>query len=128
MRSGGAAGGADLADDLAGLDGVADFGIDAGEVTVACRHAVAVIDLDHLAIAALPAGECHCAVRGRTHRVPRIAAHVEAGVHRGRFQEWIDPHAEARRGIDLTGDRPAYRYVGERAIELIDVGAGKPDA
>src|SRR6266436_5411199 len=53
MRSGGAAGRADLADDLAGLDRVADLGVDAGEVAVARRHAVAVVDLDHLAVAVL---------------------------------------------------------------------------
>src|SRR4051812_18484190 len=41
MRSSGAAGRADLADDLASLDGVADLGVDAGEVAVARRHAVA---------------------------------------------------------------------------------------
>src|SRR5262245_13449011 len=94
MRSGGAAGRADLADDLAGLDRMADLGVDAGEVAVARRDAVAVVDLDHLAVAALPAGECHRAVRGCAHRVAGLAAHVEAGVHRRRFQEWINPHAE----------------------------------
>src|SRR5262245_456708 len=51
MRSGGAAGGADFADDLAGLDRVTDLGVDAREVAIARRHAVAVVDLDHLAIA-----------------------------------------------------------------------------
>src|SRR5262249_11228680 len=86
MWSGGAAGGAALADDLTDLDRVAALGVDAGEVAVARRHAVAVVDLDHLAVAALPAGKCHCAVRGRAHRVAGIAAHVEAGMHRGRFQ------------------------------------------
>src|SRR5204862_476583 len=82
-----------------------DIGFGAGEVAVARCHAVAVVDLDHLAVAALPAGECHRAVCGRAHRVARLAAHVETGVHRRRFQEWINPHAEARRGIDLAGDR-----------------------
>src|SRR5262245_18836527 len=82
MRSGGAAGRADLADDLAGLDRVADLGVDAGEVAIACRQAVAVVDLDHLAIAALPAGECHRSVRSCAHRVTGVAAHVDAGVHR----------------------------------------------
>src|SRR5882757_9866062 len=50
MRTGGAAGGADRADHLADLDEVADLDVDLGQMAVAGRQSVAVIDLDHAAI------------------------------------------------------------------------------
>src|SRR5947207_917065 len=56
MRTGGAAGRADLADHLADLHDIADLDVDCGEMAVAGGEPVAVIDLDHAAIAALPAG------------------------------------------------------------------------
>src|SRR4051794_13038474 len=56
MRSGRAAGRADPADGLADLDLLADLHFDLRHVTVAGREAIAVIDLDHLAVAAVPAG------------------------------------------------------------------------
>src|SRR5262249_38727318 len=51
--SGGAAGRADTADDLPDANRLADLDIDRREVGIARREAVAVIDLDHLAVSAI---------------------------------------------------------------------------
>src|SRR6516225_306058 len=56
MRAGGAAGRADLADHLSDPDGVADLDVDLREMAVAGRKPVAMVDLDHAAVAAAPAG------------------------------------------------------------------------
>src|SRR5204863_5083698 len=55
MRARRATGRADRADHLADLDDLADLDVDLGEMAVAGRQSVAVVDLDHAAIAALPA-------------------------------------------------------------------------
>src|SRR5262249_60627755 len=59
VRSGRAPGRADVADDLSGLDGLADANGDRRQVTVAGRQSVAVIDVDHAAVAAAPAPAPH---------------------------------------------------------------------
>src|SRR5690606_14654154 len=56
MRPGGAAGGADVANGLADADALADLDANGGEVAVAGGEAVAMVDLDHAAVAAVPAG------------------------------------------------------------------------
>src|SRR5262249_16821067 len=55
MRTCRAPGGAACADHLADPDDIADLDVDLGEMAVARGESVAVIDLDHAAIAALPA-------------------------------------------------------------------------
>ena len=57
MRAGRAAGRADLADGLADPHRLADLDVDLRQVAVAGGEAVAVVDLDHLAVAAFPAGD-----------------------------------------------------------------------
>ncbi len=69
------------ADHLADLDVFADLDADLGEMAVAGRQPVAVIDLDHAAIAAGPARRHHLAVGGDAHRIALSGAEVEAGVH-----------------------------------------------
>src|SRR5215218_10733396 len=56
VRAGRAPGGADLADHLADTDGLSLRDIDRRQMAVARRKPIAVIDLDHLAVAAAPAG------------------------------------------------------------------------
>src|SRR5262245_5601826 len=128
MRAGWAAGRADLADDLAGLLGIADLAVHAGKVAVAGREAVAVVDVDHLAVAALPAGDGHGTVGGGAHRIAGLPGHVEPGVHRGRAQERIDAHAEARGGVDVARHRLADRHIAERTRQPVELGTGKADA
>src|ERR1700712_429113 len=55
MRAGGAAGRTDRADHLSDLDDIADLDVDFRQMAVAGREPVAVVDLDHPAVAAGPA-------------------------------------------------------------------------
>ena len=71
VRSGRAPGRTDLADDLPGPDRLADAHVDRREVTVAGGQAVAVVDVDHPAVAAAPARGRHLAVGGGAHRYRR---------------------------------------------------------
>src|SRR5262245_29559263 len=80
MRAGRTSGRADAADDLADLDRLADLDVDCRQVAIAGREPVAVVDLDHLAVAAVPAGGGDRAVRRGAHRIAGVAAHVETGV------------------------------------------------
>src|SRR6185312_4779803 len=93
MGPGGAAGRADLADDLADVDDLADLDVDLREVAVPRREAVAVVDFDHIAVAAVAAGAGDAAARGGMHRLAGFTAHVEAGVHRRAMQERVHAHA-----------------------------------
>ncbi len=92
-------------------------------MAVARRKAVAVIDLDHVAVAAAPARGFHGAVGGDAHRIAGLAAEVEAAVHRRPAEERIRPHAEAGRQIDLAHDRLSHRHCGHGARQPLDVGA-----
>src|SRR5262245_64069756 len=80
VRSRRAPGRTDLADDLSGLDGLADANGDRRQVTVAGRQSVAVIDVDHAAVAAAPARGGHGAVSGGAHRVAGLAMESEHGL------------------------------------------------
>src|ERR1051325_7693225 len=113
MWSGRASGRSNAADDLADLDLLADLNLDLRQVAVARRKSVAVVDLDHLAVAAAPAGGFHGAVGGGAHRVAGAAAEVETGVHRRPAEERIGPHAEAGRQVDLAEDRLSHRHSAE---------------
>src|SRR5689334_6787253 len=83
MRPGRASGGADPADDLPDADRLTDLDVDLRQMRVARGKAVAVIDLDHLAVAAVPARDRHRPGGGRACRLAGVGAEVEAGVHRG---------------------------------------------
>ena len=114
MRAGRAAGRAELADHLADADLVADRDVDLRQMAVAGRKPVAVIDLDHLAVAAAPAGDGDGAGGGGVDRLADFAAEIDAGVHRGLVHERIHANAERRGQVDLAGDRLAHRHGDER--------------
>src|SRR5262249_58449315 len=80
VRSRRAPGRTDLADDLSGLDGLADANVDRRQVTVAARQSVAVIDVDRAAIAAAPAGGGHPAVGGGARRRGGLPMALGAGM------------------------------------------------
>src|SRR6185295_17510262 len=82
VRAGRSAGRADPADDLAGAHRLAFFDVSRREVRVACRQPVAMVDLDHPAIAAVPADRRDGPAGGGTHRVAMGAAQIKPGVHR----------------------------------------------
>src|SRR5688500_13225222 len=83
------------ADDVTGAHPLADLHGDVGEMPVARREPVAVVDLDHLAVAALPSGNGDAAVGGGARRIAGLAAEIDAGVHGRRADERIDAHAKA---------------------------------
>ena len=82
---------------------LADLHLDLRHVAVARREAVAVVDLDHLAVAAAPARGLDGAVGGGAHRVAGAAAEIEAGVHRRPAEERI---GSARRSRTTGRSRP----------------------
>src|SRR5438309_7314803 len=114
MRAGRAAGGADLADHLAGPHALADGDVDRREMAVAGDETVTVVDLDHLAIAALPTRDRDLAVSSDAHRVADRRLQIEAGMHGGRLDERVHAHAEARGRIEVAGERLAHRHAAER--------------
>src|SRR5215470_519963 len=95
MGAGRASGRTDLADHLTDPDDVAVLDVDLGEMAIACRQAVAVVDLDHAAITAAPARRDHLAIRGCAHGIACLRAEIEAGVHGRTAEERIRSHAEA---------------------------------
>src|SRR5215471_17286513 len=110
MRAGGAAGRAEPADHLAEPDRLSDPDVDLRQVAVAGRDAVGVLDLDHAAVAAAPAGGRYGAGRGGTDRLAGIAAKIDARVPRRPVEERIDAHAESRARVELAVDRLMQRH------------------
>src|SRR5437879_4551811 len=94
MRTGRAAGGADLADGLADRDALADLDVDLRHMTVAGRKSVAMVDFDHVAVAAIPAGSGDGAVGGDAHRIAFVTAQIDAGMDRRSPHERVHAHAE----------------------------------
>src|ERR1044072_2923143 len=80
VRAGGAPGGPDPAQLLAAAYLIADRNIDPGKVAVAAGDAVAVIDLDHIAIAALASGLEDRAASGRIGDLALLAIDVHPGM------------------------------------------------
>src|SRR5665213_3929899 len=113
MWTGRAAGRADLADDLADADLIADADVYLGHMPITGRKPAAVIDLDHLAVAAGPAGDADGAGGGGVDRFADLAAEVDAGVHCRLVNEWIHADAERRRLVDLASHRLAHRHCDE---------------
>ena len=116
VRAGGAPGRADLADDLPGPDRLADAHVDRGEVAVAGGQAVAMVDVDHPAIAAAPARRRHLAVGGGAHRIAGLAVQIEPGMHGGRAGERVHAHAEPGRRIDVAVDRLAHGNAADGSV------------
>ena len=128
MWTGGSAGRADPADDLSDLDVLPDADVDLGQMSVARRETIAVVDLDHLAVTALPAGVAYRAGGGGFHRIAAVAAKIEPGMHRGSPEERVDAHAVARTLIELAGQRLADRHALHGAVEAFDMRARDADA
>src|ERR1044072_8844902 len=87
VRSGRASRRADLADDLSDADRLPDLDVDLRQMRIARREAVAVIDFDHLAVAAVPAADRTRAGRGCARRLADAGAGGAAGMPRGGAQE-----------------------------------------
>src|SRR6478609_9364636 len=121
MRSGGAAGRADFTDHLADLHAIADLDVDLRKMAVAGGKPVAMVDLDHAAVAAAPARIDDLAVCGRAHGIARLGAEIEAGVHRGPAEEGIAAHAEAGGELDFADDGLAVGHERQRARQPIDL-------
>ena len=64
VRAGGAAGASDRPDHLAGADDLADARPERGHMSVARLEAIAMIDVDGIAVASATANECDFAVGG----------------------------------------------------------------
>src|SRR5579872_4063055 len=95
MNRGHAAGGADETERLVQGDGRADLDEDPAEVGVARGEAVAVVDLDHVAVVAVPAGIAHDTV-GRGENLGRsVSAQVDALMEGSAAAEGIEAKAEA---------------------------------
>src|SRR5436190_24086597 len=97
-------------------------------MSVARDDAAAVVDLDHFAVTALPAGDSHSAIRGSANRVAGLRLHIQAGMHGRRTDEGVHTHAEGRGQVDAAGERFADRYIAERAGETLDMIARDADA
>ena len=102
--------------------------VDLRQMAVAGGKPVAVVDLDHVAVAAFAAGDGHLAGGGGVHRLADVAAQVDAGMHGGAAEERIHAHAEGRTHVDFAGDRLAHRHGEQRVGVLVDLGAREIDA
>src|SRR5436309_9817130 len=87
-------GAADAADEGVLRDDLPDLDQDRAEVAVARRDAIAMIDLDHVAVAAGIVRGDHRAARGRPHGVTCRAEEVDPGMHGGAAEERIHARAE----------------------------------
>src|SRR5690349_13269825 len=103
VRTGGAAGGTDVADDVAAFHVLAGADGEAGEVAVARRVAVAVRDVDDVAVAVGPLRLDDDAVRGRAHRSADGRGDVDGVVLAGFTGEGIGTTAET------VGEDAAHR-------------------
>src|SRR5262249_41862701 len=128
VRTGRAAGGAEPADDLSDPDVLSNGDVDFRQMSVAGRQPVAMIDLDQLAIAAVPARDGDDARGGGADRIADVAAEIDPRVHRRSADEGIDTHAEPGGGVDFSHHRLADRYADHGSRELIHLGAGDIDA
>src|SRR5665811_916962 len=110
MRAGRSPGRADPADDLADAHRLTDLHVNLREMAVTGGQAIAVVDLDHVAIAAFAAGDAHFAGGGGVHRFAGFAAQVDTGMDGGPAQERVEAHAERRTHVHLAADRLAHRH------------------
>src|SRR5437764_14647739 len=94
VRTSGPAGRADAAENRACLDILPILHGDAGQVSVARCDPVAVVDLDHLAVAAGPFGRDDMArCRGADQRAV-LVAQIDPGMHSRAAEKRIDPDAK----------------------------------
>ena len=109
VRAGGAAGGADFADEVARFNRLAGLHVDVRQMAVYGAVAVAVAHFHHLAVAVHGAGKLHCAVGGNVHGVAYVAAKIQTVVELAAFAaKRVVPGAEA--GGEPALGRAAERY------------------
>src|SRR5436189_4945905 len=80
MGAGRTPGRSDITDQLSARDRLADLDLDPREVSIACEQAIAMIDLDHISIAAFPACFGHRSGRRSDHSVATLTVDVHSGV------------------------------------------------
>src|SRR5690606_8398005 len=118
VRPGRAAGIAEAGDDLASLDGVADRDEVVRVVRVARHVAVAVVDLDELAVPVALAGPDDDAGGDREYVAAFAPGEVDALMKRAAPGEWIGTLTKARRDIARRHGTPAGAHlVGELTVE-----------
>src|SRR5476649_2061505 len=124
VYAGGPAGRADLADLLVEGYGLARLDVDPAEMGVARHQAEAVIDLDQVAVFALPAREAHRARGGGIDGAVARRPQVDAFVHGAEAAEGVDAVAEAVRHDDLRrrrGQRHVHQHVAQR-LQPVETG------
>jgi hypothetical protein len=94
MRAGRSPGGTHAADDLALRDPGARRNEESGEVTVSRTHSVAVVNLDHTAIAPSASGEDHGPCRRGENRRSGSSRYVYAGMEARSAIERIAPRSK----------------------------------
>src|SRR3954451_24888966 len=117
-------GGADFPDHLSDLDHIANPDIDLRQMAVSGCQAIAVVDLDHAAIAARRSRGHHLSVRGSAHRITCRGAEVETGMHRRAAEEWIAADSESAGEFDLADHRLSIGHEGEGPIKSVNLRAG----
>src|SRR5690606_38161436 len=114
VRAGRAASRTRFADDVAGLYFLAFLHVDTAQVRVARGEAVAMVDLDHAAVAAVEASADDLAGAGAAYRHADRRAEVDAGVHRRAADQRVAAYAEAA-GDCLARNRMMYRQMHGRS-------------
>src|SRR5258706_13769287 len=127
MRTSRSAGRSDGADHLANSDPVADLHADLGQMAVAGRQTIAVVDFHHSPIAAGPTRRHYFALRGRPHRIAGRRAEIETGVHGRSAEERIVADPEAGSEFDFAYHRLAIRHQRQRPAEALHLGAVNVD-
>src|SRR5690606_31200443 len=118
VRAGRPAGAADQSDDVSGVDRLSDIRLPGGHVRIARQHAIAMSDLDHLAVTGLSPNETHLAVGRRMNGGAFGATKVEARMHRCAAVEGVAPIAEAGRDHPNVGGHH-LRNAAQAAFERI---------
>src|ERR1051326_3755665 len=128
MGTGAAAGGSESTDRRAFGDFAAYPNQDGRQMAVSRAHAIAVVDLDHVAVAAPGAGENHGAGCGGSHGRAPWPAEIQSGMERDMTRERIDAGAKSAcfleaRAMNRRG-QGNMAETGKERVEFKTVGAG----
>src|SRR5687767_8796252 len=127
VRAGGTAGAADRADQLAGPDRLAGFGAECRHVRVSRPQAIAVIDLDAIAVTGPAADEGHPAVGGGIDRRPGRAFEIEPGMEGRAAGKRVGAVAETGADV-LAGGGNDLRDAAEATLQRIHPGQAEAEA
>ena len=119
MRSGRPAARAHLAEHRPLLDALAFLDQRLRHMRVAGDEAVAVIDLDHDAIAAHGPRVRHAAGRGRVYLGPPRLAEIDARMQREAAEERVGAITEGRSDAGVAKKRHAHRHEGHERLEAL---------